>query len=549
MAFNDSNDSYYSRPCPCPPSYPSRHSSASSRSSKSHSPSSRHTKSPITPPKTPPRLRRPSLSTLSNPMNWLGRSSSSDSANRSAPYGTSVKPVRISEPKLNNSLEIWAAPRCGTLGSGATVVRTPQEALIGSSARVSYGSSNVGSMGKHRRMKSDDSIDELYEDAEEDLAKTKDNADLPSPPDSPPLPPLPLFATKSSPDLPLSALPSTSSTSLPMPPTRPPPSPPTRPALKNARASSSSPPSSAYFPPVPPVPAHLVVPAAQPSFEAILVSAVSSAVIDPIKTIVTLETNTMTYRTSFMTLMSQPSNLASYLKSILPKNSQEDDEDEDVQSMHSFVSDAQSSFNSIFHHHLTASGLLSQSAFSIHIFLDRPSTSYAHILAYLRAPTLSLPRPVQLSSCSSRTDAAARLEALLDLRDEATYLGLDDLQKLCTEEIRSRYTLSHVSSSHIHRLSAATATSENQYPTQPMKHHRGGSTTSVHSMQTLREEREEDKPTRKSRSRERSESVTDTTTTTVPGLRDRPVRSMDDPRSPGLSMSQSVRTAPAANWI
>ncbi|TFK55931.1 hypothetical protein OE88DRAFT_1652461 [Heliocybe sulcata] len=505
--------------------------------------------------KTPAHLRRPSLSNLPNPMNWLGRSSSSDSTTKTAPYATAVKPVRISEPKLTNSLDLWArAPRSGPLGAGATVVRTPQEALHGSSARVSYGT--------HKRMKSNDSIDDIFEDAEEEPMKNKDCAELPSPPASPSLPPLPLFASKSSPDLLLRSLPSASTTSLPAPPTRAPPSPPMRPALKNARTSSGSPPHSGYFPAVPAVPAHLAAAAPQPPFEAILVSSVPSAVIDTSKIIVTLETNTASYRTSFTTLTSQPSHLTSYLKSVVAKKSQEDEEDQDRQSMRlSYASDAASSFNSIFHHHLTASGLLSQSTSSIHVFLDRPSAPYPHILAYLRSPGPGLPRHVQLSSCTSRTDASARLDALLDLRDEAAYLGLDDLQRLCTDEIRARYTSSHAS--HTHTLSTATAAtavesqSAYQFPPPPQtKHPRRGSNASVHSMQTLREEEGEsdegkDKLARLSRSRERT--GVDADATTVPGLRDRQARSASRegaaPRSPGLSGSQSMRTRPAANWI
>ncbi|EPQ59426.1 hypothetical protein GLOTRDRAFT_91023 [Gloeophyllum trabeum ATCC 11539] len=557
MPRDDNNDAYYhpsSVHYPSPPSRSSSDSSASIRStrtSKSLSPSRRPTKSPVTPPKTPPRIRRPSIAALPNPMNWLARSSSSNSTPQAAPYGTSVKPIRISEPKLNNSLELWAGPRSGTLGSGATVVRTPQEALIGSSARVSYGSrssSDVDSLGKKKRVKSSESIDELYENAEE----AKESPELPSPPESPPLPPLPLFAaTKSTPELPLRSSPAASSTSLPPPPpTRPPPSPPTRPALKNCR-TSSSPPNSAYFPPVPVVPAHLATPSPQPAFEAILVSAVPSAVIDPTKVIVTLETNTVTYRTSYNTLVSQSSHLASYLKSLMSKGGEEDEED-DGQSMRSFASEAESSFNSIFHHHLASSGLLSQSTSNIHVFLDRPSASYAHILTYLRTPT-ALPRSVQLSGCSSRTEASARLDALLDLRDEAAYLGLDDLQKLCTEEIRSKYTLSHAGSpSHAHTLSVAGSDV-------PPKHQRGGSTTSLHSMQTLREtpmEEEEIAPrSRRDRSASRERVAESTATTaTVPGLRDRLARSTssnsalsDGLKSPGISMS--MRTRPAANWI
>ena len=64
---------------------------------------------------------------------------------------------------------------------------------------------------------------------------------------------------------------------------------------------------------------------------------------------------------------------------------------------------------------------------------------YAHILAYLRTlpstpehPAI-LPRPVQLTSTSS-----SRLDALLELRDEAKYLDLDEMYKLCTDELRLR---------------------------------------------------------------------------------------------------------------
>ena len=61
-------------------------------------------------------------------------------------------------------------------------------------------------------------------------------------------------------------------------------------------------------------------------------------------------------------------------------------------------------------------------------------------MTYLRAlpstpenPAI-LPRPVQLTSSSS-----SRLDALLELRDEAKYLDLEELYKLCTDEIRTRH--------------------------------------------------------------------------------------------------------------
>lgn len=49
----------------------------------------------------------------------------------------------------------------------------------------------------------------------------------------------------------------------------------------------------------------------------------------------------------------------------------------------------------------------------------------------------ALPRAVQLLSSSS-----SRLESLLELRDEARYLDLDELYKLCTDELRARHNLS-----------------------------------------------------------------------------------------------------------
>ena len=54
-----------------------------------------------------------------------------------------------------------------------------------------------------------------------------------------------------------------------------------------------------------------------------------------------------------------------------------------------------------------------------------------------------LPRAALLGSASR-----ARLETLLELRDEACYLGLEDLYRLCCEQISQRYSLSRdVSSS------------------------------------------------------------------------------------------------------
>ena len=72
---------------------------------------------------------------------------------------------------------------------------------------------------------------------------------------------------------------------------------------------------------------------------------------------------------------------------------------------------------------------------------------YTHILAYLRTPASPdqpgvLPRAVRLShKCPP-----AKTETLLELRDEANFLGLEELSKLCAEEL-SKYTPSSPSKS------------------------------------------------------------------------------------------------------
>lgn len=271
---------------------------------------------------------------LSKSMAWLGRGS--------AQYAPS-KPIQISEPKLMNAFDILHSPRSGALGTGATVVKTPQDALSA----------------------------QFYEE-EEECETNSDNVEVevylekvPSAPRSPDLPPIPL--EQNEPELPLleeQAIPTAPTQSTPLAPVAS-TFPSFRPSL-NIRSSGIQ----DYSPPVPPFPANITASQVPPPFEPIIVGAPPTSAIDPSKIIVALETSTSTHRTTLKTLTSRSSHLSTYLRSIVSRL------DEDTTSVRSHVSDVSTpdgSFNSIFHQHLASSGLLSQSSSNIQIFLDRPS--------------------------------------------------------------------------------------------------------------------------------------------------------------------------------
>ena len=317
---------------------------------RAHQPSS----SLASPPSTPPRGHK---HTLSKPMSWLSRSATSTSLPQ-PPRQQTPKPVRISEPKLDNSLEIFNVKRGGPLGSGAVVVRTPQEALCGSQVSHLFGSVE------------EDSEQVLLDESEESQPRT-----LPPVPDSPPLPPLPDKGEDSVP-LDSSNLASSSLLSLPLQqlpppcPTRPPPLAPNVPV---PRRSSLKPyrHSRDQSPPVPALPDNISPTPPQPAFEAILLSAVPDSAIDPAKITVTLETCTTTYRSTLRTLTSRPSFLSSYIVSLVSHGSE-------TASIYSHASDSSATqqnhtFNSVLHDHLTSSGCLPQFSSNLHIFLDRPS--------------------------------------------------------------------------------------------------------------------------------------------------------------------------------
>ncbi|KAM6495833.1 hypothetical protein JOM56_008539 [Amanita muscaria] len=340
---------------------------------------------------------KPHRPSISNTMQWLSRTATQQPSSRYTPS----KPTRISEPQLIRSIELLSQPRSGALGTGATIVRTPEEALR--DARVRLAPEGFDARPK----------------------KSSQKRDVRSPQQSPPLPPLPLpeedeaiFLSETEGPPPLSKV-------APLPSSAYPEedaieakiaqvSVDEQVVLRNSRVCAPEdlmmlPLAFGVPPTMPP-----------PSFEPILLSEPSSERVDPMNTIVTLETSTETYNTSLNTLLSKPSYLADYLRSLLPRRRTHSD----ASSMYSTASD------------IAARQELSSPAYippcRIHIFLDRPSVPYAHILTYLR------------SSSNRKGDQEVtlpfkeRLETLLELRDEAAFLNLVGLQKLCEEELQSR---------------------------------------------------------------------------------------------------------------
>ena len=298
--------------------------------------------------------RRPSIS---KPMSWLTRSSSTNSH---------APPIHMSHSKSSSVTNI----KHGTLGSGVTIVRTPQEALAGTGVSVEYVSDQEIDRGEAED--SDTAEDEDHEEnegeeLEDDEGETHqvrvEQAETPVPPAySPPRSSLPL--SKSTPSLPLKD-------PHPSRPTRPPPPLPSAPdATVLSQKKLPPPPLSSQFPTVPSIPAHLSPPSTPPPFTCIPLSPVPPNAIDFSKVLVTIESCTATHRTTFNTLISRPSHLANYLKSLF---ADVDDESDVADSASLYSRTENGSFSSIFHNHLTSSGLLSPSSFNVHIFLDRAS--------------------------------------------------------------------------------------------------------------------------------------------------------------------------------
>ncbi|KAL5511739.1 hypothetical protein ACEPAH_4957 [Sanghuangporus vaninii] len=225
------------------------------------------------------------------------------------------------------------------------------------------------------------------------------------------------------------------------------------------------------FAAAPQLPVDLASALPQPVFEPILMSSLPANMhkLDPGKVIVVLETGDASMKSTLKTLTSRPSYLATYLNELVVSTTSnssaqmpmDDNRDSSsVYSQHSEFEDSEAEenytgFNSLFQDHLKSTGIIkirkpkrkADVTSLIHVFLDRPSAPYAHIIAYLRAPILSshpegmLPYAARLFPAARHSFATARLEALLDLRDEAAYLGLTDLMRLCDEELAGQVPL------------------------------------------------------------------------------------------------------------
>ena len=114
---------------------------------------------------------------------------------------------------------------------------------------------------------------------------------------------------------------------------------------------------------------------------------------------------------------------------------------------------------------------------------------YTHILSYLRTPTSPdqpgvLPRAVRLS----HNYRSARTETLLELRDEASFLNLQELSKLCTEELDKYTPVTSSSKSTTSVTSGSVRSSKRPSITHAQSHHQLGlrakdlSTHSVHRL-------------------------------------------------------------------
>src|ERR1700722_1595684 len=137
--------------------------------------------------------RRPSFS---NTISWLSRSATSPTSQSHGPS----RP-RISGPRL---LDGYDPVYTGTLGAGATVVRTPEEALTGTNVQLFPAEADA----MDAQFQEDGYHVDLGDICEE-VQEADTGNELPSPPHSPNSPPFPppkrtsILNSKSAPHLPL----------------------------------------------------------------------------------------------------------------------------------------------------------------------------------------------------------------------------------------------------------------------------------------------------------------------------------------------------------
>ena len=287
-------------------------------------------------------------SSLSGTMAWL-----SGGKTTKAPYTAAAPPIRISEPKLNDAFgRVEQAPT-------VTIVRTPQEALTvmqKDKEKLREGSFEHNDPRPKRSTESQRSHTDGH---------SSSRNPGPPPPTSPPLPPLPEI-------------------------TRAPPRSPTKPAMKappqgplpqvprpvpSPSRSKASYPTSLTEDSIGPLMESALPSPPLPPFDPILLSSVPSLPIDPKKTIITLETSTESFKTTMATLIScEDCHFNRYFSKILTEaRKKQHSEASSVYSQSSGIEENLDSINSIFVNHISASGLLTPTPASLHVFLDRPS--------------------------------------------------------------------------------------------------------------------------------------------------------------------------------
>ncbi|KAE9410611.1 hypothetical protein BT96DRAFT_1012111 [Gymnopus androsaceus JB14] len=291
--------------------------------------------------------------TLSNTMGWLSRHSTQSSVS-SFYKGNKSSPPPEPERKPVRSIELVSSVRTGPLGSGATIVRTPEEALQNSG--LSFPMERKPSL--HRSSTSTSSRSNLRPAIQRSASSASK-----------------LLSSAGSDEDELAGI------SWPTPPSHTSPLPSQRSLRPSLKAKSQS--SIDVFR-VPALPAHLAQSPPQPPFEPVLISGV-------------------------------PSDTC--------------------------------------------------------IFCN-----------YLRSPVgtadvaETLPRAAQLQPANSQS----RLEALLELRDEAAHLQLDDLYKLCSDEIRQRQPALQPRLPRTHSRGTSSNSSSTSNNVESYSQH-----TSVSSMHTL----------------------------------------------------------------